>query len=505
MKKTILLIMDGFGYREEPHGNAIIDAHMETFTNLWNKYPHSILEASGSYVGLPDGQFGNSEVCHTAIGIGKRIKQDITIINESVDSGKIKKIPELLDLIEHIKTNESTLHLMGLLSDGGVHSDITYMKKLIPELKEMGLDKVIFHAITDGRDTDSMSALKYIDEMNKVLSDSNLGHIGTVCGRFYAMDRDNKWERTRVYSDMLVNGKGLKILDTEVAIKNCYKRGLTDEFLPPLILNPEFKINEHDGLLWLNFRSDRARQILESLTDVGFNIYPIRHINNLKVVTMFPVPNVVAPTLFSKDLSDVYSIGRYFSDLGLSQARIAETEKYAHVTYFFNGGTDDKLKKCDNYLIPSPKVATYDMQPEMSAYEVTDKVIEQIKADTYDLIILNFANCDMVGHTGVMEAAVKAVEAVDKCVGRIKDAVLEKGGQILLTADHGNADQMTDEAGNIVTAHSLNDVPLVHIAKKPCSLKDGGRLSDIAPTLLDLMNMDIPCEMTGRSLAVKGE
>lgn len=503
MKKMILLIMDGFGYREEPHGNAIIDAHMQTFTELWNKYPHSILEASGSYVGLPDGQFGNSEVCHTAIGVGKKIKQDITIINEIVDNGSIKEKEELLKLINHVKENNSTLHLMGLLSDGGVHSDINYMVKIIPILKELGVEKVIFHAITDGRDTDSMCALKYIDRMNEVLSENNIGHIGTVCGRFYAMDRDNKWERTRVYSDMLVNGKGLKILNPEIAIKNCYKRGLTDEFLPPLILNPEFKINEHDGLLWLNFRSDRARQILKSLTDLSFNEYPIGHINNLKVVTMFEVPDVETPTLLRKDLNNIYSIGRYFSDLNMTQARVAETEKYAHVTYFFNGGIEDKLKKCDNFKIESPKVATYDLKPEMSIEGVTKQVLKCIDKD-YDFILINFANPDMVGHTGNYEAAVKALKYVDESLKTIYEAAEENFYKLIITSDHGNIDTMIDSHGIPVTTHSMSPVPFI-FCDENLKLKEYGDITMIAPTLLKYMDIKIPEEMADTPLLFKRE
>ena len=503
MKKVLLLIMDGFGYREETYGNAIIEANMETYKSLWDKYPHSILEASGSYVGLPDGQFGNSEVCHTAIGIGKKIKQDITIINDSVNNKDIANNEELLNLIEHVNVNSSTLHLMGLLSDGGVHSDIGYMKNLIPILKDMGVKKIIFHAITDGRDTDSMCSLKYIDEMNQVLNQNNIGHIGTVCGRFYAMDRDNKWERTRVYSDMIINGKGLKILDVGTAIKNCYKRGITDEFLPPLIVNSEFKINEHDGLLWLNFRSDRARQILKSLTDVGFNEYPIGHINNLKVVTMFSVPDVVAPKLFNKDLDNVYSIGKYFSDLGMMQARIAETEKYAHVTYFFDGGSDEKIKGCDKFLINSPKVVTYDMMPEMSIEGVTKQTIKCIEKD-YDFILVNFANPDMVGHTGNYEAAVKALKYVDVSLKAIYESAKENFYDIIITSDHGNIDTMLDSHGIPVTTHSMSPVPFI-FCNENVDLKEYGDITMIAPTLLKYMDIKIPESMQNTPLLFKRE
>ena len=503
MKKMILLILDGFGYREEVSGNAIIDANMENFKELWNKYPHSILEASGGFVGLPDNQFGNSEVCHTAIGVGKKIKQDITIVNDSVKDGSFVENEELLKLLEHVKINESTLHLMGLLSDGGVHSDINYMKNLLPLLKEKGVNKVIFHAITDGRDTDATCALTYIDEMNKALSENNIGHIGTVCGRFYAMDRDNKWERTRVYSDLIINGKGLKILDPKVAIDNCYKRGLTDEFLPPLILNPEFKINEHDGLLWLNFRADRGRQILKSLTDVAFDEYPIGHVNNLRVVSLYEVPEVEAPTIFKKDLDNVYSIGRYFSDLKMTQARVAETEKYAHVTYFFNGGIADKLKYCDNFKIESPKVATYDMQPEMSLEGVVKQAIKCMEKD-YDFILVNFANPDMVGHTGNYDAAVKSLEFVDVALKKIYNYAEENFYNLIITSDHGNIDTMIDSHGIPVTTHSMSPVPFI-FCDENIKLKEYGDITMIAPTLLKYMDIKIPEEMVETPLLFKRE
>ena len=493
MKKIIMLIMDGFGYREETYGNAIKEANMINFNDLWNKYPHSILEASGPYVGLPVGKFGNSEVCHTAIGIGKKIKQDITVINDSIDDKTICENEAFNALINHVNTNDSTLHLMGLLSDGGVHSDITYMKKIIPILKEKGIKKLVFHAITDGRDTDRMSSLKYIDEMEKVLNENELGYIGTICGRFYAMDRDNKWERTRTYADMIINGRGLKILDKSIAIKNCYKRGITDEFLPPLIINPDSKLNEHDGLLWLNFRSDRARQILRSLTDLSFQEFPIGHINNLKVVSMFEVPEVDAPTLFKKDLSNVYSIGRYFSDLGMMQARIAETEKYAHVTYFFNGGIEDKLKGCDNVKVDSPKVATYDLKPEMSLEDVVKHTLRCIERD-YDFILVNFANPDMVGHTGNYEAAITALKYVDSAIKTIYDKACENFYTMIITSDHGNIDTMIDSHGIPITTHSMSPVPFI-FCDENIKLNEYGDITMIAPTLLKYMDIKIPESM----------
>ena len=503
MKKIILLIMDGFGYRENTYGNAIVDADMKHFKELWNKYPHSILEASGSFVGLPDNIFGNSEVCHFAIGSGKKIKQDISIISEAIENKSIKENENFCNLINHVNNNNSTLHLMGLLSDGGVHSHISYMKKLIPLLKEMGVKKVVFHAITDGRDTDSMCALKYINDMDNILKQNNIGYIGTVCGRYYAMDRDNNWDRTKIYSDLILNGKGLKILDPVIAIENCYKRDLTDEFLPPLILNPDSKIKENDGLLWLNFRKDRARQILKSLSDDNFNEFYVNKVNNLKIVSMAIVPEVSTPYIFEKDLSNVYSIGKYFSDLNLTQARIAETEKYAHVTYFFNGGVEENLKKCDDIKVPSPKVKTYDLKPEMSIEEVTRQAVKCMEKD-YDFILVNFANPDMVGHTGNYNAAVKALKYVDAALKIIYDASVDNFYDLIITSDHGNIDTMLDAKGSPVTTHSMSPVPVI-FCDSSLKLKEHGDITMIAPTLLKYMDIKIPDEMKETPLLIKEE
>lgn len=503
MKKILMLIIDGFGYREETHGNAIKDANMECFNNLWEKYPHSILQASGSYVGLPDNQPGNCEVCHQTIGIGKKIKQDITIINNCVNDGSIKDNETLLKLIEHIKTNDSTLHLMGLLSDGGVHSDINYMKKLIPILKELGVGKILFHAITDGKDTDSMCALKYLDEINNILSEYSIGHIATVCGRFYAMDKDNRWERTRVYTDLLINGKGLKILDQNIAIKNCYKRGLTDEFLPPLILNPEFKINEHDGLLWLNFREDTSKQILKSLTDLAFEEFPIGHVNNLKVVSLFEIPGLDTGSLLKKDNNDNYSIGKYFSDLALTQARIGESEKFNNISNYFNGNIEDKLKGCDNYKIESPKVANYDIKPEMNLENVTNQVLKSIDKD-YDFILVNFVNPDIIGHTGNYDAIVKSLKYVDIALKAIYEKAMDNFYDMIITSDHGNVETMIDSHGIPVTNHTMNPVPFI-FCNKNIKLKEYGDITMIAPTILKYMDIKIPESMEKTSVLFKRE
>ena len=492
MKKILLMILDGFGYREEEHGNAIKDANMTYFNSLWDKYPHSILNASGSSVGLPDNLFGNSEVCHTAIGIGKKIKQDITIAEEGINDKLFEK-EEFNNMINHIKENNSTLHLMGLLSDGGVHSHISYMKKLIPLLKKAEINKIVFHAITDGRDTPPCESIKFIKEMDDLLKQEQIGYVGTVCGRFYAMDRDNKWERTRVYTDLVLNTKGLKILNYETAIKNCFNKGLTDEFLPPLILNANSEIKDHDGILWLNFRIDRARQILTILTDPSFKEFPIRTLNNIKVTSLFEVPEINCEHLFEKDDADVYSIGKYFSDLNLTQARIAETEKFNHVTYFFNAGKSKKYKNCDNYLIPSPKVLTYDETPRMSL----DEVVKQTKkclAKDYDFILVNFANPDMVGHTGNYKACIEALHAVDEGLKEVVECAEDNFYKIFITSDHGNIDTMLDENNNPVRTHSMSPVPFI-ITDEKVKLKETGGIINIAPTLLKYVDIAIPKEM----------
>lgn len=493
MKKILMIILDGFGYREEEHGNAIKQANMKTFNSLFNNYPHSILNASGESVGLPEDLFGNSEVCHTAIGIGEKIKQNITIASETIANKSIQKNEEFIKTIEHVKNNNSTLHLMGLLSDGGVHSHINYMKDLIPILKEEGIKKVIFHAITDGRDTAPHESIKFIKEMKELLESNKLGTIGTVCGRFYAMDRDQKWERTRVYADLILNSRGLKILNYETAIKNCFNKGLTDEFLPPLILSNNSQINEHDAILWLNFRTDRARQILNVLTEPNFNIFPIKQLNNVKTTLLFEVPEINVPHLFEEDHTDIYSIGEYFSALNLTQARIAESEKFNHVTYFFNAGVSKKFKNCDNFLIPSPKVMSYDEVPEMSIKEVVKQTKKCLSKD-YDFILLNIANPDMIGHTGNFNACIEALNAVDDALSEIIECAEENFYKTIITADHGNIDTMLNEQDEPVRTHSMSPVPFIILDDK-VRLKEDGDITQIAPTLLKYMDISIPKEM----------
>ena len=493
MKKILMIILDGFGYREEEHGNAIKRANMKTFNSLWEKYPHSILQASEEAVGLPEGLFGNSEVCHEAIGTGKKVKQDITIANENINETTLLNNNVFIKIINHVKDNQSTLHLMGLISDGGVHSHINYIKNLIPILKNHGIEKVVFHAITDGRDTAPYESIGFIKTIDNLLKENQLGYVGTVCGRFYAMDRDEKWERTRIYSDLVLNNKGLKILNYETAIKNCFNKGLTDEFLPPLILNDNSYINEHDAIMWLNFRTDRARQILRVITEPDFNIFPIKQLNNVLVTTLFKVPEINAPNLFESADSDTYSIGEYFSDLNLTQARIAESEKYNHVTYFFNAGKSKKYKNCDNFLIPSPKVMSYDEIPEMSLPEVV-KQTKKCLAKDYDFILVNFANPDMIGHTGNFKACIDSLNYVDEALNELVECADENFYKVIITADHGNIDTMLTENDEPIRTHSLSPVPFILLDEK-VALKETGDITMIAPTLLSYMDIATPKEM----------
>lgn len=492
MKKILMIILDGFGIRENTHGNAIKLANMNYFNSLLEKYPNSLLEASGEAVGLPEGQFGNSEVCHEVIGLGKKIKQKITVINEEVFTKRIFLNEEFNNLIETTKNNKSTLHLMGLTSDGGVHSHIGYVLKLIPLLKEKGIKKIVFHAITDGRDTYIKSSIKFIKEVDSLLRSEKLGYVGTICGRYYAMDRDNNWDRTKKYYDLVMNNKGFKVIDYELAINNCYKKNITDEFLPPMLITDDACIKPDDTLLWFNFRPDRARQILSSLTNPEFNEFKTSFIVNSW--NMFEVNDVTnIHTLFELPKEDIYPIGKYFSDLKITQARIAETEKYSHVTYFFNAELSKKFPLCDNYLVESPKVATYDMTPLMSATDVTRKVKSAINKN-YDFILVNYANPDMIGHTGNLNAAIEALQGLDKLLEYIVNYSIDNFYKVFILADHGNCDEMLTDNDEIITTHSLSKVPFI-ITDDSIKLKKNGDLTNVAPTLLNYMDIAIPKQM----------
>lgn len=500
-RPTMLMILDGFGLSSATAGNAVATADTPALSAIFDRYPKTSLEASGLSVGLPEGQMGNSEVGHLNIGAGRIVYQELTRITKAVEDGTFFQNPALTAAMKHARKNNSALHLLGLLSDGGVHSHISHLLALLDMAKQKGLTKIFVHCFLDGRDVPPKCAGSYIESLQNHLDKLGVGQIATVIGRYYAMDRDKRWERLEKAYDAMTLGEGLTAATGCAAVDLAYEREETDEFVLPTVTGAG-TVEDGDAIIMYNFRPDRAREITRAFVDPNFDGFNRKKaVSNLRYVCMTQydasMPNVEIAFPPQK-LENTF--GDYIASLGLSQLRIAETEKYAHVTFFFNGGVEAPCKGEERILVPSPKVATYDLQPEMSAYEVTNRVLEQIAKDKYDCIILNFANADMVGHTGVMEAAVKAVEALDKCVPKIAEAVLAKGGQILLTADHGNADCMIDDEGNTVTAHSLNPVPLVHIAENPTDLASGGKLCDIAPTMLDLMGLDIPPEMTGRSL-----
>ncbi len=501
-RPTMLMILDGFGENKDTYGNAVAQANTPALDRIFRTYPKTTLQACGLSVGLPEGQMGNSEVGHLNIGAGRIVYQDLTRITKAIEDGTFQKNEKLNEAIEHVLKNDSALHLLGLLSDGGVHSHIDHLLALIDLAAERGVKNIFVHCFLDGRDVPPRCALTYIRRLNAHMQEIGAGAVSTISGRYYAMDRDKRWERVQLAYDAMTLGEGLQAADAESALQAAYDRDENDEFVKPSCVDGGHPVSDGDAMIMFNFRPDRAREITRAFAADEFDGFERKKkIRDLCYICMtqydaeMPNVQVAFPPQTLKA-----TLGEYLADLGMTQLRIAETEKYAHVTFFFNGGVEAPNRNEDRILIPSPKVATYDMQPEMSAYQVTDQVLAQINSEKYDVIILNFANADMVGHTGIMEAAVAAVEALDKCVPKIVDAVLAKDGQILLTADHGNADSMLDAEGNTVTAHSLNEVPLLHIAKEPCSLKDGGKLADLAPTLLDLMGLAIPDEMTGKSL-----
>ena len=505
MKKPLaLIIMDGFGLRKETEGNAIAAAKHPNLDRLWATCPHTRIGASGMDVGLPDGQMGNSEVGHTNMGAGRIVYQELTRITKSIEEGEYLSNPVLLHAMENAKRPGAALHLMGLLSDGGVHSHISHLFGLIEMAKKMGVEKVYVHCFMDGRDVPPTSGAEYIEELQKELEKTGVGKIATVSGRYYAMDRDNRWERVVKAYDAMVNGEGVKAPDPAAMMRQSYADGVTDEFIVPAVVTEGAEVKSEDSVIFFNFRPDRARELTRTLVDPDFagferkkGFFPLTYICMTQYdATMPNVEVAYAP----QSLANTF--GEYISKNGLTQLRIAETEKYAHVTFFFNGGVEAPYPGEDRALIPSPKVATYDLQPEMSAYLVTDEVVKRIRSGKYDVIILNYANCDMVGHTGVFEAAVKAVEAVDTCLGRTLAAIEEMGGRAFVTADHGNADMMTDEEGNPFTAHTTNPVPFIAVGFPEGTklLPHGGRLADIAPTMLQALGLPQPAEMTGRSM-----
>lgn len=507
-RPVMLMILDGFGIAPKSEGNAVSLANKPNFDRLMGKYPNSQLQASGLQVGLPEGQMGNSEVGHLNIGSGRIVYQELTRITKAIKDGDFFNNDALKVAMDNAKKSGSALHLMGLLSDGGVHSHIEHLRGLLEFAKKEGVQNVYVHAFMDGRDVPPSSGKEFIEKAEAMMAEVGVGRIATVSGRYYAMDRDNRWERVELAYNALVLGKGETANSAVEAIEKSYHDNKTDEFVLPTVVTEDgkaiTKIKNGDSVVFFNFRPDRAREITRAINDKEFAGFK-RETLNLTFVTM---------TQYDKTLEGVHvayspqtltnTLGEYVSSKGLKQLRIAETEKYAHVTFFFNGGVEKENPGEDRKVIPSPKVATYDLKPEMSAYEVTEELLNRLDSDKYDMVILNFANPDMVGHTGVVEAAVKAIEAVDECLGKIADKVLEKDGCLFITADHGNAETMIDfSTGNPFTAHTTDPVPFIWVANDTeCNKLNDGKLADIAPTMLNQLGLEVPSEMTGSNLVV---
>ena len=500
-----LIIMDGYGLNKTTEGNAVYAAKKPNLDKYFATYPNSQLSASGLDVGLPDGQMGNSEVGHTNIGAGRVVYQMLVKISKDIQDGEFFENKVLLDAMENCKKNDSALHFIGLLSNGGVHSHNEHLYGLLEMAKKNGVSKVYVHCFLDGRDVPPTSGADFMRELVDEMKKIGVGSVATVMGRFYAMDRDNAWDRVEKAYDAMVLGEGVQESDPVEAIENSYKNDVTDEFVVPAVTDKNGMIKEGDSVICFNFRPDRARQITRAYVDPDFKGFERKSgYQKLHYVCMAQydaeMPNV---TVAYPPEQLHMTFGEYISQKGLTQLRIAETQKYAHVTFFFNGGEEKQFPGEERILIKSPDVETFDMKPEMSAYEVTDAVVDAINSDKFDAIILNYANCDMVGHTGVFDAAVQAVEAVDECVGRTVDAILAKGGKAIITADHGNADCMVDpETKAIFTAHTTNPVPMIVVGAGDVKVKNG-RLCDLCPTMLDLMGLEKPSEMTGESLIVK--
>ena len=499
---TTLIIMDGYGLSDDLTGNAVRAANTPVLDGLFSEYAHTTLKSSGLDVGLPDGQMGNSEVGHTNIGGGRVVFQDLPRITRSIEDGTFFENPAYNAAMNACLANNSALHLYGLHSNGGVHSTLSHLYALLKMAHIKGLKRVYIHAFLDGRDTPPTSGKDFVAETVAKCRELGVGRIATVMGRFYAMDRDKRWDRLETAYDALVYGEGVQNPDPVAAIEESYKNGVTDEFVEPIICDRDGMISDHDSIIFFNYRPDRARELTRAFVDPEFDgfkreFFPVTYVCNTEYDASMPNVSVAFPRISVKN-----GLGEYLSKMGMTQLRIAETEKYAHVTFFFNGGVEEQFPGEDRVLVPSPKVATYDLQPEMSACEVTEKCVERIESGNYDVIILNFANCDMVGHTGVFDAAVKAVETVDECVGRVVEATLRMGGIAMITADHGNAEQMLQADGRSpMTAHTTNVVPFL-LCGAGTELREG-RLADIAPTILDVMGLEKPEEMDGQTLIIK--
>lgn len=505
-KPVALIILDGFGYLPTDRGNAVKHANTPVFDSIFQNYSHTLIGASGEDVGLPDGQMGNSEVGHLNIGAGRIVYQELTRITKEIREGSLFTNPALLEAMENAKKEGRALHLMGLLSDGGVHSHNSHIEGLLLMAKQQGVKDVYVHAFMDGRDTPPQSGKDYIVQLENFMKTHGIGKILTVSGRYYAMDRDKRWDRVKLAYDAIVKADAPKADSALSCIEASYHENVTDEFVLPTVIGEGLTtLSAHDSVIFFNFRPDRARELTRAIVDRDFDGFEREYFETTYVtMTQYDktMPNVIVA--YTPQTLD-NTLGEYIASKGKTQLRIAETEKYAHVTFFFNGGREEAYANEERILVPSPKVATYDLKPEMSAYEVTDRLINDLETNPKDLIVLNFANPDMVGHTGVFEAAVKAVETVDICLGKVLDKIKSLGGVAFITADHGNAEQMFDDLGGPFTAHTTNKVPFVMVddVNKNIKLRDGGRLCDFAPTILEVMGLEKPEQMTGISLLIK--
>ena len=499
-----IIILDGFGWREDDHGNAVNQANKPNFDRYWNEFPHNTMQASGLAVGLPEGQMGNSEVGHTNIGAGRIVYQSITRIDKAIEAGEFANNDVLLNTFDYVKQKDSALHLFGLVSDGGVHSHQRQLNALIQEAKKNGIERIYIHAFTDGRDVAPDSGADSIKELQEFLAAEGIGEIATVSGRFYAMDRDNRWPRIKKAYDAIYHGEGNHASDPVEAVENSYKEEVYDEFIVPTVIEKDGKpvatVQDNDAIIFFNFRPDRAIQLSRAVSEENFEEFDLgEKPEGVVLATMTNYTDEMnADVLFPPQLM-TNVLGQVLADADLNQVRVAETEKFPHVTFFMNGGVHDEYPKEERILVPSPKVETYDLKPEMSAYEVADALIEGIDEDKYDAIILNFANPDMVGHSGKLDATIKAVEATDENLGRVVDKILEKDGYAIIFADHGNADTVITDDEQPHTAHTTVPVPVI-VTKKDITLRGDGKLADVAPTMLELLGLEQPAEMTGQSL-----
>ncbi|RWZ54966.1 2,3-bisphosphoglycerate-independent phosphoglycerate mutase [Halobacillus fulvus] len=504
-----LIILDGFALRDEEKGNAVKHANTPNFDRYWNQYPHSQLDACGEAVGLPEGQMGNSEVGHLNIGAGRVVYQSLTRINLSIREGDFFENQVLLNAVKEAKTKDKSLHIFGLLSDGGIHSHIEHLFAALEMAKEEGLEKVYIHAFLDGRDVGQQSAKQYVKQTQDKIKELGVGHLATISGRYYAMDRDNRWERVKKSYDAITYGEGEKYEDPIQAIDDSYAKEVYDEFVEPVVLTdsegqPLGTVEDEDSIIFFNFRPDRAIQLSKTFANDDFSDFERgdQAPKGIHFVSMTQYSDAVKANIAFPPNDLKNTVGEVLANNNKKQLRIAETEKYPHVTFFMSGGREQEFEGEERILIDSPKVATYDLKPEMSAYEVTDALLGELDADKHNAIILNFANPDMVGHSGMLEPTVKAIEAVDECLGKIVDKIIEKGGHAIITADHGNSDEVTTLEGDAMTAHTTNPVPVI-VTKEGAELRDGGILGDLSPTLLDLLNIEQPEEMTGKSLLKK--